>query len=194
MDAASILMGGHKVTTMKNGSQVLLTLPNASSWTVPHNIWHLDLPRLPLMEVVGIQMFTFLHRVKPGGGGTLIVAGSHLLLNNGKFIRSKQVKKQLRHQAYFRDLMSKDLPDRQAFMTKTGKAGNVELQVEELYGEPGDVYLVDMSTLHTVAPNADPVPRIMLAHRLVRQDSLEEIYGVYAAKVRDHNGIAASPV
>ncbi|HIG39678.1 MAG: phytanoyl-CoA dioxygenase family protein [bacterium] len=181
-DAVNQLLDGNPFTTLTNNPQVLFTLPNASRWTVPYQIWHLDIPRLPLGKSVGIQMFTFLNSVSPGGGGTLIVAGSHQLLNNGKFIRSRQVKKRLKKHPYFRDLMSKDFPQRGEFLKKTGQVGDVELQVAELWGDPGDIYLVDMRMLHTLAPNASNIPRIMLTQRFIREDSIKELYGGSGSK------------
>ena len=44
--------------------------------------WHVDVPRLVKTGVVGVQMFTFLDTVAPGGGGPAVVTGSHRLLND----------------------------------------------------------------------------------------------------------------
>jgi hypothetical protein len=55
--------------------QVLFTLPNAQTWTVPPG-WHSDSPRLPRGQSAGVQLFTFLDVVEACGGGTLAIAGS----------------------------------------------------------------------------------------------------------------------
>jgi len=157
--------------------QPLFTLPNADSWEVPHNVWHLDVPRLPDCGIPGVQIFTFLETVAPTGGGTLVVAGSHRLLNGNERISSKNVKRRLKDEPYFRDLMSADTPNRQRFIDEVGHCGDVELQVVEMHGEPGDVYFVDLRVLHTPAPNATPVPRIMLTRRFFLESQREAIYG-----------------
>jgi hypothetical protein len=176
-DAITELVDGRAVFPMMDRPQLMFTLPNAVRWTVPHNIWHLDMPRLPECGIPGVQVFTFLDRVEQGGGGTLVVAGSHRLLNTGEHIRSKHVKRRLKREPYFRDLMSKHALDRVRFMKEPGSVGDVELQVVELEGRPGDVYLVDMRMLHTLAPNASSVPRMMLTQRFLLEACREAIYG-----------------
>lgn len=72
------LLDEREAFPLTDSSQVLLTLPNAEIWTVPHCGWHVDLPRLPDCGIPGVQIFTFLDAVMPSGGGTLVVVGSHL--------------------------------------------------------------------------------------------------------------------
>ncbi|MDE0036856.1 MAG: phytanoyl-CoA dioxygenase family protein [Gammaproteobacteria bacterium] len=181
MNAIVELAGDRPVRPMGNRPQFLITMPNAKEWTVPPTIWHVDLPRLPSNCLVGIQVFTFLGDVVPRGGGTLVVAGSHRLLNNGSRVRSKNVKKRLRRLPYFQDLMSKQSGDRERFLTEPGKAedpdaGDVPLRVVELCGRPGDVYLTDMRLLHTLAPNATDEPRVMLTHRFVIEEFADALW------------------
>ena len=181
MDAIVELAGGRPVRPMGSRPQYLVTMPNAERWTVPSTIWHVDLPRLPCNCLVGIQVFTFLSDVVATGGGTLVVAGSHRLLNNGSRVRSKNIKKRLQRLPYFRELMSKRFVDRQRFLTESGSAqdpdeGDVSLRVVELCGRPGDVYLTDMRLLHTLGPNATDEPRIMLTHRFVIDEFADSVW------------------
>lgn len=181
MDALVELAGGRPVRPMGSRPQYLVTMPNAERWTVPSTIWHVDLPRLPCNRLVGIQVFTFLSDVVATGGGTLVVAGSHRLLNNGSRVRSKNIKKRLRRLPYFRDLMSKQSVDRERFMTESGSAqdpdeGDVSLRVVELCGRPGDVYLTDMRLLHTLGPNATDEPRVMLTHRYIIEEFADSVW------------------
>ena len=181
VDTIVELAGGRSVRPMGNRGQYLVTMPNADEWTVPPTVWHVDLPRLPSNCLVGIQVFTFLSDVVPGGGGTLVVAGSHRLLNNGSRVRSKNIKKRLRRLPYFRDLMSKQSVDRERFLTEPGTAqdpdeGDVSLRVVELCGKPGDVYLTDMRLLHTLAPNATSEPRVMFTHRFVIEEFADALW------------------
>ncbi len=173
----SALLDGRATWPMTDYPQLLFTWPNATSWMLPHNVWHLDLPRLPERGIPGVQIFTFLDRVVPGGGGTLVVAGSHHLLNEGKPISSQQLKRRLKQEPYFRKLMTEAGDDRHRFLEQPGRAGNVELQVVELYGERGDVYFMDLRLLHTVSPNATATPRIMLTQRYLLESAYRALYG-----------------
>jgi Phytanoyl-CoA dioxygenase (PhyH) len=151
--------------------QLLFTLPNAETWTLPAG-WHLDVPRLASGEAPGVQLFTFLDAVGPGGGGTLVITGSHRLLNDGRFHKTGKVMRALRREAFFRDLCSGaldggDLPG--------GAVGDVPLQVVELTGAPGDAWLMDLRLLHTGAPNAAERPRMMATHRFLRADLVAEV-------------------
>jgi hypothetical protein len=48
--------------------------------------------------------------------------------------------------------------------------------VVELCGEGGDVFLMDMRLLHTLAPNASRVPRLMATQRFVLDSIVERIW------------------
>lgn len=153
--------------------QILLTPPNALAWSVPHDVWHLDSPRLGKLGRPGVQMWTFLRELPPGAGGTLLVAGSHRLLNDRGVIKSKDVKRLLRREAWFRALFQPGLSDRRRFLDEEGRVGEVDVQVVELHGEPGDVVLTDMRLLHTLAPNASRTLRLMLTQRFNRDFGAE---------------------
>jgi hypothetical protein len=171
------LLDGRLAFPVTDCPQISFTLPNAASWTVPCSIWHLDLPRLPDCGIPGVQVFTFLDTVAPSGGGTLAVTGSHRLLNESRRISSKQLKRRLRREPYFRDLMSKDVVDRHRFIRECGRVGDVELRVVEMHGEPRDVYLMDLRILHTLAPNVARVPRIMVTQRFLLESLRGAVYG-----------------
>lgn len=172
------LLDGRPMFPMMDAPQILFTLPNAEAWTVPAALWHVDIPRLPDKSAPGVQMFTFLDRVVPGGGGTLAVTGSHRLLNEGRRLPSKTIKCRLKREPYFRDLMSYETIDRARFLREPGSVGDVELKVVEMYGEPGDVYLMDIRMLHAIAPNAARVPRMMLTQRFLISVAHAEIFRV----------------
>jgi len=170
------LAGGQELDEPLDRPQILYTPPDADQWTVPHTIWHLDVPRLGEIGLVGVQMFAFLDRVEPGGGGTVVVAGSHRLLNDQGKIRSKDVKKKLAREPYFKDLMNGALPNRDRLTQEIGRVGDVELQVFELCGEPGDVFFSDLRILHSLAPNARATPRLMVTHRFFVKEVARFLY------------------
>lgn len=51
------LLGQPAAPTLSEHPSLLFTLPNAQAWTVPRSIWHVDLPRLPVAGVPGVQAF-----------------------------------------------------------------------------------------------------------------------------------------
>ncbi len=175
LNAVDLLVEGRTVRPMTTRPQVLFTAPNTTAWALPHKIWHLDVPRLGALGLPGVQMFALLDSVAPRAGGTLLVAGSHRLLNDTGMIRSKDVKRRLKREDYFRALFQRGEADRQHFLDEVSLLGCVELQVVELCGEPGDVFLTDLRLLHTVAPNASRIPRLMATQRFVLAQFLDQI-------------------
>jgi ectoine hydroxylase-related dioxygenase (phytanoyl-CoA dioxygenase family) len=120
-------------------------------------------------------MLSFLDTVAPGCGGTLVVAGSHRLLNDRGRISSEKAKGLLKREPSFRDLLKPGEGGRQHFLEEPGHVGDVELQVVELCGEPGDVFLMDMRVLHTLAPNALRAPRLRVTQRFALDSIVDEI-------------------
>lgn len=158
--------------------QILVTLPNAGNWFVPDNGWHVDLARLKSGRCPGVQLFVLLSEIKPKGGGTLVMAGSHKLLNNGSFIRASEVAKQIKQDPAFVALMTKS----QAVYDDGGQTQRIELSAKEnglaiveLIGSPGDAYFMDLRVLHSAAPNVSDSPRMMATHRFLRADVVPEL-------------------
>jgi hypothetical protein len=167
--------------TVYRRPQVLLTLPNCDTWTVPSS-WHVDVPRLASGRQPGVQLFAFLDRVEPRGGGTLVIAGSHRLLNEGRVIRAKELRKVLCRDAFFRKLYSGasvSIDERARLLDQGYAVGDVALEVVELTGAPGDAYLTDLRLLHASAPNAADRSRMMATHRFVRADVVQELTEAY---------------
>jgi ectoine hydroxylase-related dioxygenase (phytanoyl-CoA dioxygenase family) len=176
--AVDVLLDGAEIErTLARRPQVLFTVPNSDTWTVPHG-WHVDLPRLASGRMPGVQLFAFLDTVEPRGGGTLVIAGSHRLLNDGRALRVKEITRLLCREGFLRELYT-EAPagsyDRASLLGQTGTVGDVEIQVVELTGSPGDAYLMDLRVLHTAAPNASVHPRIMVTHRFIKADVMQEL-------------------
>ncbi len=180
LDTIQTLAGGACVPmnpSRRLKPSLLLSVPNSKAWAVPHNGWHVDLPKLRNRGMPpGVQLFALLDAVRPGGGGTVVVAGSHRLLDGVPFLGpSMKHAKRLRRLPFFADLMCEESSKRARLMSKSHREGDVDLQVVELHGGPGDVFLVDMRVLHTVAPNASRAPRMMFTVRFASEDVLEEM-------------------
>lgn len=176
--AVEVLLGGGAFDrVVYPRPSVLFTLPNSDTWTVPTG-WHVDTPRLASGKRPGVQLFTFLDTVEPRGGGTLIVAGSHRLLNEGRFVRANEIRQLLSREVFFRTLYSEgeaSVEDRVRLLGHSSTVADVALEVVELTGAPGDAYLTDLRLLHTAAPNATDRPRVMVTHRFVREDVIQEL-------------------
>jgi hypothetical protein len=158
--------------------QPLVTFPtaetsSAEAWRITSAVWHFDFPaRRSMREPVGMRLLSMLSSVKPGGGGTLLLAGSHRLVANlvdegaagdGK---SQRVRDRLkaRHPS-INGLWSREIdPDRTRRLMHEGiEVDGIRLRVVELCGEPGDVFFMHPWTLHAPSINAADVPRFMLS-------------------------------
>jgi len=173
-------VGGDELIPTPPYTQFLFTPPNAHQWRLPHSMWHIDFPRTGDVGWAGVQVFTFLQRLEPGGGGSVMVAGSHQLLNDAGIIPSKTFRRRLARAEYFRALMDKNDSDRQRFLKEVAYINDTPLKVVELIGEPGDVYIADLRLLHSVAPNTANLPRMMVTQRLLRASVAEQMQDVYA--------------
>lgn len=168
MAALAERLVGAPVTVLAPGQQLLFTLPGEGSWSVPSDVWHIDIGRPGDGASPGLQAFALLGDVAPRGGGTLVVAGSHRLHNHSGELSSKQLKQALGREPWFRALFDPGRAPIERLDAAKGRAEDVELEIVELTGRAGDVYLMDLSVLHTPAPNASDTARMMLTCRFPR--------------------------
>ena len=130
---------------------------------VPSSIWHSDTPNIPGRGLTGVIVLGFINHVRPRGGGTMVITGSHRLFEaSTSAITSKIAKRKLRKYPYFRELLSDSSTDRERFLNEPGFVNDIELQVVELTGEPGDAYFVNGSVMHTITRNYRTEPRMMV--------------------------------
>lgn len=178
MDAYAQLAGREAARLRKNGGGFLISFPenHDQPWTLRANKWHIDFGPQPGRYGLippGLQTFKFFSEVDPGGGGTLIVAGSHRLAL--KFFQSLgsldlELKKSLldnrfsRSHAWLAELTDK-APDQgeriRRFMEEGSTIDGVPVKVVELTGEPGDVVLCHPAIFHCRSFNCSKVPRFM---------------------------------
>jgi len=108
-----------------------------------------------------VQFFAFLNAVRPRGGGTLALTGSHRLvapyLNRGAAFRMGRVRTELATHPWLRGLW------------EPGDGSGDRIQrymndgaVVEMTGDPGDVILMHCDCFHAAAPNRLAEPRMML--------------------------------
>lgn len=175
-EACEALLGAGRWKAPAHWGRILVTFPEESNepWRVPTGPWHWD---STLHENVGslerLLILTFFSNVEPRGGGTLIVEGSHRLLErfHGELSPSERTldhrklrKRFLSSEPWLRALTGlEDAPtDRNDFFMKTRReVCGVEVRVVELTGRPGDAVICHPLLLHTSGPNRLDVPRFM---------------------------------
>lgn len=127
--------------------QFLVSPPNQGEWTLKGLNWHVDVKAEALDHTPGVQTFFLIDDVSPRGGATLALAGSHKL---GQF--------SLDSQSRLREALLSHV-NLDAILRDMG------LKVLEMSGQAGDVYLMDMRTLHTPAINDSNKIRMMATCR-----------------------------
>lgn len=127
--------------------QFLLSPPNQGAWTLEGLNWHVDVQAGALDEAPGVQAFFLIDDVLPHGGATLALAGSHKLKQAGLASQSR-VREALKSHVDLADMLR-----------------DYGLKVLEMSGQAGDVYLMDMRTLHTPSINDSKNVRIMATCR-----------------------------
>lgn len=174
------LLGEARWRTPKHWGQFLVTFPTPGPWVMPHRVWHADtLYMEPVEPPFGVLVFSFLDEVREGGGGTLVLAGSHRLAPG--FVASRSAigtePSSQSREAFFRrdpwlaELVSPDaarqsdpVARRTKFCAGTTIDG-VDVRVVELTGEPGDIVLQHRLVAHCGAPNCTDTPRLMRVAR-----------------------------
>jgi Phytanoyl-CoA dioxygenase (PhyH) len=168
------LLGGGCWQRPHHWGRPLVTFPQpATAWEVPTRGWHIDSDG-DLDELGMVVVFAHLAPVRPQGGGTLVVTGSHRLPLPMKTapLRSVEVKAYLSAvHPWLHDLWNTDgNTDRiHRYLEAGADIDGVHLQVEELTGDPGDAVIMHPRLLHAVAPNSLQTPRMMLLQFIHRR-------------------------
>jgi Phytanoyl-CoA dioxygenase (PhyH) len=163
----------------KHWGAPLVTFPGApATWDLPSTQWHLDFPaRGSLQPLPGIRVLAFIDRVEPRSGGTLVLSGSHRLVESlmsaglARSGHSSEVREALaeRHEWLSRLWRTSAIEDRIArFMRDGAEIEGQPLRVVELTGGPGDVVLLHPRLFHAPSRNVGAKPRLMLSQLLSR--------------------------
>jgi hypothetical protein len=156
----------------RSGAQVLFSFPTGEPWTLPAG-WHMDCGfERPTWPVFAAKLFAFAGEVGPGGGGTMLLTGSHRLVERYRasveeppaggmenwrpFLR--------RHPPLGDLLVAGGRPDGgRSLVGQRFVIDDVPVDVVELVGEPGDVVIAHLHVFHAGSPNTSGVPRQMVA-------------------------------
>jgi hypothetical protein len=140
------------------GAQILLTMPTAGPWVLPAG-WHMDCGYAqPTWPVFAVKLFAFFDEVEAEGGGTLLLSGSHRLVERyaktlpsgtggngvtwGRFMKQDPWLNELRRGG------TPEEPGRHLLDTEHEVDG-IPLRAVELTGSPGDVIITHLHVFHT---------------------------------------------
>ncbi len=147
---------------------VLVTMPNAAEWRVPHRIWHSDFPAtLPTDQLAVVKLWALFDDVAVGGGGTPQLAGSHTLFERYVARTGERDYKRakfgfLKSDPWFHALTRDDTdPGRNEKFLAGTTIDDVAVGVVECTGRAGDVYVTHPWVFHSIANNATTRPRLM---------------------------------
>jgi len=140
-DTVADLAGRRPVRVQE--TQLLLSPPMQGAWTLRGLNWHVDIAADVQGPVPGVQAFFLIDDVAPHGGATLALAGSHRRDIDGSALR-------------------------RTLRTSVGlelALGEMGIELVEMSGRAGDVFLMDMRVLHTPSINAAKTLRMMATAR-----------------------------
>lgn len=167
-DALDALLGPGRWDPPKTFGNVLVTMPNAHEWRVPHRVWHPDFETtLPTDRLVALKVWALFGDVAPGGGGTPQLLGSHRLfarfVEGRDDLRYRETKLAfLRSHPWLRALTVDDgSRDRNDCFGMGTEIDGVRVRVVEMTGKAGDVFITHPWTFHSIAVNATDRPRFM---------------------------------
>jgi hypothetical protein len=172
------LFGADRWVGPKHFGQVLVTMPAAQPWRVPARVWHADFQYYaPFEPLFALKYWGLFSDLEPGGGGTLLLAGSHRLTARfiaGRSHAEREYKRVrdalLRSHPWLKALSSEDDdPGRNArFMAAEADVDGIPAQVVECTGNAGDVYITHPWVMHCIAPNVRSTPRFMRSFGVYR--------------------------
>ena len=173
---------GEGWTASSGFGNVLASFPDTDHWTLPGATgqWHSDFAyTTPMAPLPALRVFAVFGDVAPGGGGTLLVAGSHRMVE--RFVASEPgvaafpAKRSSdpchRSNPWLAELTRGDecAPGRiERFVHAVTDVDGIPAQVLEACGPPGTVYVCHPWTIHCRPPNASDRPRLLRTPTLSR--------------------------
>lgn len=168
------LMGPRAWRPPADWGRAIATFPEPGDWDVPSFLWHWDNPgRLHEGAITALFVIGFIGEVAPRAGGTLVLSGSHRLLQRQDAVLPPDqresngvARRELFHRSHpWLMALTGKAPspaDRVAvFMDAGTEIDGVLLRVIELTGEPGDMVFCHPTLMHCGAPNRGDQPRFM---------------------------------
>ena len=143
-----------------------MTFPNANQdldrWRVPWAGWHNDFTGDGTGETRAYLGFVLLNDVKAGGGNLVLLSGSHRLSEVIAPQHASAIMKQLsRKSTVLERLWDRNDGAPGALVGEVCTVDGVDLQVLEMIGKKGDVFILEGSLLH--APTVNERSQVRLA-------------------------------
>lgn len=167
-DALDGLFGPGGWQRPRTFGNVLVTMPTATRWRVPHRVWHSDFqPTLPADRLVAVKLWALCDDVGPGGGGTPQLVGSHRAFARYLATTDERDYKRtklgfLASHPWLRMLTTGNGgPSRDATLMAGADLDGVHVSVVETTGRAGDVWITHPWVFHSIAVNASDRPRLM---------------------------------
>jgi hypothetical protein len=174
-DAMDAIFGAGGWQRPRPGAQILFSLPEPGPWVLP-DAWHMDCGfEEATWPVRWVKLFAFFGEVGPEGGGTMLLPGTHRLVDRYREGLPAPVGAGKENWLPFmrqypwlaRLLKGAGLPDHgRPLVGEAGEIDGVPVQVVELTGSPGDVVVTHQHVFHARSPNTGPVPRLMLGKEI----------------------------
>jgi hypothetical protein len=177
--AIDAVLGAGSWDVPRTAGQILpLVWPQpAQAWQVPAKGWHLDyMAPGAARRIPGLQVFLCLDRIDSRAGATVVAAGLPRIVDAIRMRRgpawrgrSAEVRRAVvREVPWFRALSSQRPHENRVarFMAQPTEFEESSLQVVELTGQPGDVWLMHPWMLHAMSANCGARPRMAITERL----------------------------
>ena len=137
-----------------------------TEWDVPLDVWHNDfVPFAGEHRLRAVQMFVLLNDIRPRGGATLVLTGSHRLVSKYADAAEdgphpKRMRRSLGSvHPWLRGLWDGGDDRIQRYMVDGAEVDGVPLRVVELAGRAGDVFFMHCDTFHSAAPELASISR-----------------------------------
>ena len=176
-DALDAIFGVGGWRRPRPGAQILFSLPEPDPWVLP-DTWHIDCGfDHATWPVPAVKLFAFAGEVGPRGGGTMLLPGTHRLVDRYRAALPAPVGAGKEHWASFmrhhpwlaRLLDGVGRPDHgRTLVGETTEIDGVPVQVVELTGSPGDVVITHLHVFHARSPDTGSAPRLMLGKEIRR--------------------------
>lgn len=177
------LLGAGAWQVPKSWGGFLITFPEGAldTWELTRKNWHWDgKPGEHRHGLRGLFIFTLYSHIAPGGGGTLLAAGSHRLIQHFfETSRGDGTPIDMQHfrlaHPWLAELtgITARRKDRDAridyFMRQTTVVEDIPLRIVEITGAPGDAFLCHPAIFHAASFNHSTVPRFMRTKGLPRR-------------------------